>query len=447
MGIMSDAIGLGTKKNILFVTQRVPFPPDKGDKIRTFHQLDYLASRHHVYCACFVDSPTDWKHVETLRQWCRDVAAIRWTRRRGALRGVRGLIGGSSMTGAAYQDLEMTRRIRTWCGDVDFDVATAFSSSMAPYALAAEAPRRVLDLCDVDSMKWLQYAERARGPAAAIYRREGRSLRQFEIQCLSRFDATIVISSRERAILDQPGTHPRLHVLTNGVEIPTAQFARAADCGPTVGFVGVMDYPPNIDGVTWFVESIWPRVRRAIPDANFIIVGRNPTQRVQRLDKANGVRVIGAVSDVQPFLAEMRVAVAPLQVARGLQNKVLEALAMGRPVVATSEVAAGLPVLTTDKIIIEDKAESFANRVLAVLQSDSLCEHLARAGQSAASSQHLWPAILREYERILLGECSWMPPAKAEKRSIAPPENTRQDRRMIGGLVAGLRGRFSRFVR
>jgi sugar transferase (PEP-CTERM/EpsH1 system associated) len=392
------------RSKILFLTQRLPFPPDKGDKIRSFHQIEYLSARHDVYCACFIDNECDVPHVEMIRRWCRDVIAVPWNKRTALPRAALAWSRGRSLISAAFDHPSMRVALDDWCELNSFDIVTAYSSSMASYALRVPAGRRVLDLCDVDSQKWLDYADRSRGPLRSIYRSEGCRLREFERSCLDRFDATLVISEREREVLDPSVADPRIHVVPNGVNLPDGFIRSASANAPIVGFVGAMNYRPNVDAVKWFARKAWPVIHDELPFARFMIVGRDPVRSVRRLASIKGVEVIGEVASVRPFLDFARVIVAPLRIARGLQNKVLEAMAMARPVVATSPVADCMSVEPGREIIVADEPEDFAIRVLELLDDDSLCNRVAAAGQKRVQRDYSWSRHLNEYERILLGQ-------------------------------------------
>ena len=408
------------RRKILFLTHRVPFPPDKGDKIRTFHQLDHLAVHHDVYCACFLDSPEDRLHAIALKRWCREVFTVEWNRRRGAIRAAMRMSGREPLTLAAYDDSRMRAQLAAWSLEHVFDVVVAFSACMAPYALAVKANRRVLDLCDSDSAKWREYARASRIPLSMVYSAEGRRLRDFELACVNQFDATVVISNRERAELDPDGKFDRLHVIGNGVDLPFAVPARASEQGPVVSFVGDMGYRPNQDAVIWFVRSVWPLVRRRMIEAQFVIVGRNPPRSVVELGEVPGVTVTGGVADVRKYLVRSRVVAAPLQIARGLPNKVLEAMAMQRPVVATSAVCECLEVERGRHLMAADDPERFAMHVVRLLRSDELCDRVGQAGYRFVAACHGWADMMRQYERLLLPEIR-----EAMARAQKMPESLR----------------------
>jgi sugar transferase (PEP-CTERM/EpsH1 system associated) len=407
-----------SRKRILFLAHRVPFPPDKGDRIRTFHQLAHLSARHDVFLACFADGPADPNPAAFLRRRCMEVGVVRRRRAAGLLRAAGACLSGEPLSCAAYRDPRMTTLLEAWARSGPFDVVTAFSACMAPYALAVPARRRVLDLCDADSRKWLEYSERSLAGLASVYRLEGRRLCDFERACLHRFDATIVITDRERDSVDPRGRCATLAVVGNGVHAPEGgRPPIVAD--PVISFIGEMSYPPNAMGARWLAEEVWPQVRAEVPEARLMIVGRNPPRGVRRLGRRRGVEVTGAVPEVRPYLRSSRAVAAPLAIARGLQNKVLEAMASGRPVVATSAVCRGLRVQPGVDILMADEAEAFAARLVDLCSDIDLCERIAAAAGRAVTRHYRWDEVLTEYEGVILG-----PGAEAEARPAVSPTAT-----------------------
>ncbi|MCK6486537.1 MAG: TIGR03087 family PEP-CTERM/XrtA system glycosyltransferase [Phycisphaerae bacterium] len=427
-------------RRILFLAHRIPWPPDKGDKLRSFHWLDRLARRHHVRLACFVDDPADMRHVPALRALCADVLAIPLDRatklRRAAASLMRGRSGGS-ITAAVYHDAELWQAIEEWRAAAPFDAVFTFSSAMAPYAMATPAPRHVIDVCDCDSRKWLDYAERSGRPMSAVYRREARLLRALEHECLRRFDAVCVVNKREAQQLfpmhaTPSSSHSRgptpttnLNIIPNGVDCAPITPLPAE---PRVGFVGALDYRPNVDGLKWFVSEVWPRVRRDRPDAEFHIIGRTPVRAVRRLSGAAGVRLIGPVDDLSPRYRRLRICVAPLHIARGVQNKVLEAMAHGRPVVATSCVADGLDARAGEHLLVADNAADFARAALQVLQSpDAKAKTLADTARTWVRQEHLWSASCEALEQLVCGELHPMPPSEDSRAFERVPAKAREE--------------------
>jgi len=306
-------------KDLLYLVHRIPYPPNKGDKIRSFHVLTALASRYRVHLGTFIDAPEDREHAPALQRYCASWFAAPvdpfWRR----LRSLQGLLSGKPLTEAFYGH----RPLAAWCNRVlreqRIERIVAFSSSMAQFALDVPAPaRRVMDFCDIDSDKWRQYASHRRGPSAWIYRREARLLEQLERDIARRFDVSVFVSEREaqafRAIA--PESADRVHAIRNGVDLkyfdPSTVQPRPHGCEPPyVVFTGAMDYWANAEGVSWFADEVWPAVLETMPDARFLIVGSRPAPQVQRLGGRRGIVVTGSVPDVRPYLAHAHAAVAP----------------------------------------------------------------------------------------------------------------------------------------
>ncbi|MFQ5500821.1 MAG: TIGR03087 family PEP-CTERM/XrtA system glycosyltransferase [Phycisphaerae bacterium] len=391
------------RKKILFLTNRLPFPPDKGDKIRTYHQLTQLADSHDVWCACFADTPEDVARADELQRRCRSAIVVPWNRISAIPRTASGWLSGRPFTEAAFTHPFLAKRLGALGRRIQFDSVVAFSSMMARQALAVPARRHVLDLCDVDSEKWFDYARASRFPLSSLCHQEGRRLRAWEHACLNRFDATLVITERERALLDPSARRETLHVIPNGVTLNDDQALLASQCGPVIGFLGVMDYRPNVEGVRWFVRHAWPKVLRECPNARMLIVGRRPVRGIRQLAKLPGVEVTGEVRDVRPYLTRCRVIVVPLHIARGLQNKVLEAMAARRPVVATSAVAAGLHPGQRRPVLTADDPSRFAMKVVDLCRFDGLCQQVADAGHRFVATHYNWSEAMQLYDRRVLG--------------------------------------------
>lgn len=391
-----------SRRKILYLTNRVPYPPDKGDRIRTFHQIDRLALHHDVYCATFTERPSDAARVHKLRRWCRDILAIPWNKRTATMRAARSWIGGGTLTHGAYEHPVMARQISRWAERQHFDVVVCFSSIMAPYAGLVSAKRKILDLCDVDSEKWNDYARSTRFPLSRVFASEARRLAKVENAAVDMFDETIVITQRERRLLDAFEQNPNLHVIGNGVRTCEPMIDAAA-CGPVVGFLGTMNYRPNVDAVRWFADRIWPLVRSRNDNGQFVIIGRSPTRAVRALGRRPGINVTGGVREMRTHLDRCRLVVAPLRVARGLPNKIIEAMAAGRPVVATSPAADCLAIQQEEHLLVGDSPEAFAMAVTRLLQSDGLCRRIAANAYDWLTAHHDWERTLDVFERVVLG--------------------------------------------
>jgi sugar transferase (PEP-CTERM/EpsH1 system associated) len=394
---------------LLYVAHRIPYPPNKGDKIRSYHTLRYLARRHEVWCACLVDDPADRAHVDTLRVFCRDVIAVPLDRRTARLRALASLALDEPGSDGFYQSHALAGSIRRLARDVGFDTAVFFSSSMGQYIEAATARRNIIDFCDLDSRKWAELARQSRSPRSWALAAEARWLSAREEELHQRCDATILISSAE-AEAWAPSARTRLHVIENGVTLPaTARGANEAE--PVAGFVGDMRYPPNEDAVIWFTQEVWPGVRAACPDAQFRIVGRGPSRRVRRLQRIAGVRVTGEVPDVFAELAAMRIVVAPLRIARGVQNKVLEAMAAARPVVATQAALTGIDAGPQHGIRTSDDPRQMIRTLVELLGDPEHCANLGRAARARVAERYDWEKVLAPWQTLL----------KAPADTLSPP--------------------------
>ncbi len=322
---------------LLFLAHRLPYPPNKGDKVRSYHFLKHLARRYRVFLGTFVDDPADWQHVDVLRSLCADVhveALVPWSKR--ALSAT-GFLSGEALSLPYFR----SRDLRTWVENVarreGVKRAFAYSSPMAQYILDLPDVRCVVDFVDMDSAKWGEYAQRRSWPVSAVYEREALRLLAYEQAVATRAHASLFVTDEEAALFraESPGCADHIHAVRNGVNsdyfAPSSGFASpfATDERPVV-FTGAMDYWPNVDAVVWFAREVLPEIRKRDPAVRFYVVGMNPDAAVRALANDAAAIVTGRVDDVRPYLQHARVVVAPLRVARGIQNKVLEAMAMAK---------------------------------------------------------------------------------------------------------------------
>jgi len=408
-------------ENLLFLAQRIPFPPDKGDKIRSWHMLRHLARSHRVFLGCFIDDPEDARHLPQLRQVCADIACFAippWLRR---VRSIARLKPGQPLTLEYFRD----DRLRSWVTDTvarhNIRRAFVFSSSMAPYAIPF-AGRRVLDLVDLDSAKWAEYAERRAWPLSLVFSREARTLAAFERHAAAAFDQTLLVSDAEAADfrLHAPESIARIASVTNGVDLGYFTAETDYSCPFPSGvvpivFTGAMDYWPNVDAVQWFAHEVMPKLRGAGMAARFYIVGSRPARAVRRLQRLPEVEVTGRVPDIRPYLAHAFAAVAPLRVARGIQNKVLEALAMGTPMIASAAACRGLRVRPGTDLIVAADAQEWADRIFSLAAADRT--RLSLAGRRWIERHHVWERNLRSLD-------DWFPPLRPVDQ-IPPPAGDR----------------------
>lgn len=388
--------------HVLYLAHRIPYPPDKGDKIRSFKTLEHLARRFRVHLGAFVDSPEDFRHEAYLKSLCESVALVPLGKRRATLRSASGFISGAPLTMPYYRDRRMSAAVAK-ARRAGLAVEIAFSSSMAQYLEAKSNAPRIVDLCDADSAKWSEYARRKTWPMSAIYEREGALLAKAESAIINWADATFAISEEEADLLgSRDEARKEVSWFCNGVDVQYfAPQAVAAGERYTAVFVGAMDYWANVDAVTWFVREIWPQVRAALPEATFAIVGSNPAKEVQALAGAEGVVVTGRVPDVRPLVEGAALVVAPMRIARGVQNKVLEAMAMGKAVVATPAGLEGIDAAIGVEAIAAASGDAFAREVVALAQDASRARRIGAAAHTRILSDYQWPLQLARLDAAI----------------------------------------------
>ena len=389
---------------VLYLAHRLPFPPDKGDKVRTHHILRALAERHRVLLGTFVDDAADLPRVPALARWCAETRAVRLRAPWARLRALLGLLRGEALTLGWYR----SRTLQAWVRQVRdrraVDAVVVSSSSMAPYAQGFDVPV-VMDFIDVDSAKWQAYAVSARWPWSWVYAREARLLARFERRTSARVAASFFVTAREAELFARSAPGADARVLGNGVD--TDHFAPdrrrpnpyPPDELPLV-FTGTMNYRPNVDAVTWFAREVLPQLRQRWPRLRLSVVGRQPTAEVRAL-QGTGVRVTGAVADVRPWLQHAAVAVAPMRIARGVQNKILEAMAMGRPLVAARDCVQALEATPGVHLAAASHASDYLREVSALLADRAGAERLGVAARGHVQSHHAWPQRLAPLHECL----------------------------------------------
>jgi sugar transferase (PEP-CTERM/EpsH1 system associated) len=391
--------------NILYLAHRIPYPPNKGEKIRTFHQLLHLSKHHPVHLVCLVDDPTDLEHVSTLERYCASVVAVYRSKTSALCLAARALLTRKPLSVAAFYRKALAQEVANKLRTEIFDVIFVSSAAMAEYVLEVSVPPRVIDFVDVDSEKWRQYEQHHALPLAWLYGLEARRLCRYEAHIAQVFNHTVLISQEEKRLFQQRICDRPVTVISNGVDlnyfVPKTADATARR-QPTLVFTGVMNYFPNVDAVEYFCSDIFPLVRAVVPDCCFTIIGSHPTRRVQALSKHPSVTVTGAVPDVRPYLAQATIAVAPFRLARGVQNKILEAMAAGLPVVGSSQAFEGIAATEEDGIRIADDPQRFAKELITLLTgNDTLRQQCALQARRYVEAYHQWPEQGAQLERLL----------------------------------------------
>ena len=393
--------------NLLYLVHRLPYPPNKGDKVRSYHLLRHLVSQHRVFLGTFIDDPEDQVHVDTLRAMCAGLHVAQLHPRRARIASLAGLLDGQALTLHYYRDAGLRRWVDQVLASEQIDAAVVFSSSMAQYAEGREGLPMLVDFVDVDSAKWTEYAHKHAWPMSWLYRREGEQLLAYERSVALQSRRSFFVTEKETALFRRlaPDCAPHVEPMSNGVDAD--YFAPRPDRASPfaegelpIVFTGAMDYWPNVDAVSWFVQDMLPALRRQWPAARFHIVGRSPTAAVRAL-AGEHVAVTGTVPDVRPYLQHAAVVVAPLRLARGIQNKILEAMASARPVVASRTCAEPLDAELGRDLLPADDAADFVARIAELLQAPERAAEIGRAGRRRVVKTYSWEAHLSAFEQHL----------------------------------------------
>jgi sugar transferase (PEP-CTERM/EpsH1 system associated) len=389
------------RPNILFLVHRVPFPPDKGERIRNLQILKFLHQRASIHLACLADEPVADATIATLRGHSGRLAiaplgAGRWLRALGSF------ATGGTITAGAFRSPSLRATLRDWARDTRYDAVFISASSMVSYYLERKELQgvpAVVDFADVDSQKWFDYASASWGPRAWLYRTEGHRLRRLEQSIAGWARAVTLVSQAEVELLQSFCPDAPVHGITNGVNLDPPLDGPADD--DTCVFVGVLDYRPNVDAICWFCDEIWPAILARRPRAKVVVVGRKPAAAVLALRGRPGVEIVGQVPDVRLHLARAAVVVVPLRLARGVQNKVLEGLAMGKAVVASPTCLAGLRARPGVHLLAASTPPEWAESVVQLFADSARRRQLGDAGRRYVEENHRWERCLQPFEALL----------------------------------------------
>jgi sugar transferase (PEP-CTERM/EpsH1 system associated) len=388
-------------KGILFLAHRLPFPPDRGDKIRSHHVLKALAKLAPVHVGCFADGAADLAAEHELAMLCASHFMILRDKHL-VMAGCEAIVRGEPVSISAFRDAGLASWVDRLLRSGQVDTIYVFSGQMGQYVPASWEGRLVVDLVDVDSAKFEAYAGSGKLLMRWINAREGRLMRKEEARLAERADHTLLISKAEAALLQSrlpAGTRAKVSAMGNGIDTASFDPAKVAPepallQAPAVVFTGQLDYPPNVAAVQRVQRTILPLIRQRHPTATFEIVGRNPVPEVLALDGRDGCRVWADVPDVRPFVAAAAVVLAPLDVARGVQNKVLEAMAMARPTVVSPSAATGIDADDGMHFRIAESDPALAEAVSDLIGDPTAAQTMGSEARHFVVSQMGWPAML-----------------------------------------------------
>jgi sugar transferase (PEP-CTERM/EpsH1 system associated) len=418
---------------IFYICRRVPFPPDRGDKIAAFNEIRHLAARHEVHVFCLGDGMQDLTNIPGLQNYAKSVTTAPVDEFTIKLRALAALFTGQPLSVAALNEVKLHDAIQKKFAGLRPDLIIVYSCNMAQFAEHFPDVPRIMHFGDLDSLKWRQYAERSSIPLNWVYAVEAQRLLGYERQIGRIFSHALVHTEIEKDDFERLIPGIPVTVVGNGVDLEYFRSAGETKKPASVVFTGVMDYRPNIDAVVWFCNEILPIVQTEIPAANFTICGSRPAPAVRRLAKRRGVTVTGWVPDARPYLDRAEVFVAPLRMARGIQNKLLEALAMGLPCVASTAAWRGTVIAHGHGILATDEPREFAGHVLDLLRNGGRRAEMAQRARDAAEANYHWEVQMARLDEVIAAAVSPpTPTAAACSESASPNIPVLPDRSGVG---------------
>ncbi|MCX7098128.1 MAG: TIGR03087 family PEP-CTERM/XrtA system glycosyltransferase [Methylococcales bacterium] len=398
---------------LLYLTHRIPYPPNKGDKIRSYHFLKYLASEYDVYLGTFIDDPSDWQYAGKLDGLCVETHILELKPFQAKIKCLQGFLTGEALSLPYYKSQSMQDWVSQTIKTHGIKKVLVFSSAMMQFVmpLLQDGIEVIVDFVDVDSDKWRQYADKKHGITRWIYQRESKCLLDYEIKVAGQTKASLFVSEAEAALFKRlaPNLSEKIGHINNGIDIdhfsPDLKFSSPYSEGQqALVFTGAMDYWPNVDAVVWFAHDVFPQILINHPAIKFYIVGSKPSKEVEDLARNNqNIVVTGFVDDVRPYVAHATIAVAPLRIARGIQNKVLEAMAMAKQVVATYAAMEGIPFNDSLAVVVVDDAAIMAQQIDRLLGSGPISTVLS-ANRAYVKANYNWEHNVNGLIRLIQEE-------------------------------------------
>jgi glycosyltransferase involved in cell wall biosynthesis len=389
---------------ILLLTQVLPYPPDSGPKVKTWNLIKYLAQQHEITLVSFVrgDQSADVAH---LRRYCRAVHTL--SMERGPLRDglamVHSLLNGQPWMMVRDDRAAMRRLVDRLAAVEHFDVAHADQLNMCQYA------RRVphsFKLFDAHNALWVLYRRlsdtMSPGPQKWLLERDWRLLKDYEGHICREFDAVTAVIPEDKAALEEAiGEASNIQVIPITVDTDEVSYVERRPDADHVVHIGTMYWPPNVDGMLWFADEVWPFIRARRPETTFDLIGARPPKQVVALSQnGSGINVTGYVDDLGPYLAQTGVFVVPLRAGGGMRVKILNALAQGLPIVSTSLGCEGIQVTHERDILVADTPAEFAQAVLRVLEEPDLSARLSNNGRRLAETVYDYRVACRPLDKI-----------------------------------------------
>ena len=389
---------------ILFLSLRCPYPPHRGDRIRSYNFIKQLSKQHAVTLVYFAESETDIESAKHLKPFCEHIESVRFHRSFAYLNTGVHCLSRHPLQLHYWYAPQMQRKINELLAQEHFELIHAQLFRMGQYVTAVQGPIKVLDLCDslalnlnrraeLESNPWLAKIKLDCTPKRFLVKLEEKRVRRYEVDIMKAFDCGTVVARFDRDYLLAQDDTLNLSIVPMGVDLSYFQPKPITEPAPVLLFTGTMNYFPNADAAIYFCNEVFPHIRERHPKACFYIVGNHPSEPVKRLEAQDGVVVTGYVPDVRPYFEKASVFVAPLRAGSGIQTKNLEAMAMGVPVVTTSVGAMGLEADIGKELLVADTPADFAEQVIHLLDNEYLRKTLAQTARTRVENSYSWEAI------------------------------------------------------
>ena len=389
---------------VLLLTQVLPYPPDSGPKVKTWNVLKYLAQRHEVTLVSFVrgDQSADIHH---LRGYCQAIYTVPMERGmlRNGLAMVRSMASGQPWMMIRDDRAAMRQLVDRLAAETRFDIAHADQLNMAQYAARVPGAGKILD---AHNALWLLYKRLWQtmkpGPQKWLLGRDWQLLKGYEGRVCQEFDAVLVVSEEDKTALQEAaGTAVDMTVIPIAVDTDEVTPVARRPGADHIIHVGTMYWPPNIDGILWFIREVYPRIRAQRPTVTFDVIGARPPEEIVRLGgDGSGINVTGYVDDPTPYLEQAGVMVVPLRAGGGMRVKILNALAQGLPIISTSLGCEGIGVTHGRDVMIGDNPQDFAEAVLQAIDKPALAEQLGRNGRHLAERDYDFRKVCLPIETV-----------------------------------------------
>jgi sugar transferase (PEP-CTERM/EpsH1 system associated) len=386
---------------MFFVCQRVPFPPDRGDKITTFNEIRHLSTKHQVHIFCLADGKRDLNNIPGLRPYAQSVTAVPVNGWKSKVRALEALFAGGPLSVAAFNEVKLHDAIREKFAELRPDLIMIYSCNVAQYAEHFPQVPRIMQFAELDSSRWGQFARRSPPPLRWVYAIEKQRFFAYEQHIAHTFSHALVCTAAEQSDFERLIPGAPISLVGNGVDLDHFRSKGIAKQPGSIIFTGVMDYFPNVDAVVWFCDEVLPLVQRQILEAALTICGSRPVAAVRRLAKRRGITVTGRVPDTRPYMDKAELFVAPMRMARGIQNKLLEALAMGLPCIASCAATRGAAIPEGVGILTADDPENFAERVVCLLRDGAFRAKMAHKARAAVEQNYRWETQLARLDLVV----------------------------------------------